>query len=617
MGIVKKAIGGIGGLVGGGGIGGTLAGGALGGIPGALLGSGVLPDIGNAISGAFDPSQRVVSGVPDELKAALAAAGINIEELIKGGGALPQFGGATGTAPNLEQLRASSSLQRQLNTQRTGPDLTDFNSILEQLGETGTGDLTDTNAIIKQLRDSGADLSTSDSILKKLQGLKGPDTSRAAGLLGRVELLATGGNQQRLMQTLLPSLEKATAADRFDLSDTFKQGEAVFKSDLEQQMADIKAESSALGLGAGSSDRNRRLLETAGKETSRFRLGQQDIARESFEDAESRRIAAINAGGAVSGAVGRPAETLASIVPAALQEGGAGADFDLQKLLGGLDPSIRAALGVGGLEQAGAASALPTAFQAGLSGDQMTTDKLLAMLNPSLEGGQVGARFDLAGRGQQSRDLSSLFGMGTTNRNFGESEIDRLMAEFGRTQTGGFDLLARLMAATPESTTAFGPSTVSQLANLGEGIAGVVSAGGGGGAASASGGGAIPSPANFGGRRLAGPGGEFGSFGDIDFGAIRLAQGSAGDRGFTPGGMTAITRAAPAPQPFTGIPAITKAASLSQGAPPPSFASTDMGMGDFLRRNPVDTSSFAPAPGTPGFAARKKLELPSFGPASN
>lgn len=703
MGVVKKALGGIGdvakkvsGIAGfipgigtaisgiGGALGGALGtlndekqgignflknalGGAVGGIGGSL-GGGPLSGLGGFLRNQFNPSERVVSGVPAELQAALEAAGISIEELIQSGGALPQFGGRTGTDPNVDQLTASSGLREQLGTQRTGPDLTDFNSILKQLGETGTGDLTQTNQIIEQLRSSGADLSTSEDIISQLQGLQGPefggaqalidalsaggpgtegtdallaklgsfegadlsevekiiqqlqsgapgtegtdallrqiqgaqgpdlsaavdaatdlrnlqgpDTGRAAGLLDRVEGLATGPEQQRLIDTLLPSLEQATAANRFDLTDTFREGESLFRRDLDEQLADIKAESSSLGLGAGSSDRNKRLLETAGRELGRFRLGQEDLSRQSFESAESRRIAAINAGGAVSGAVSRPSETLASIVPAALEEGSrgaefeqrglaaalptllesgrlpadfdlqkliaglpaqlqaelrsaeigqrglssalpsavsaaglgsnqqlqallgslptslqtelnpaeiaqrgqaaalpgalqigqAGADFDLQKLIAGLDPSIRAALGLGGLEQAGAASALPTAFQAGIQGDQSLSDRLLAMLNPTLQGGQVGARFDLAQRGQQSQDLARLFGFGTTERGFGESEIERLIAEFGRTQTGGFDLLTRLLGATPGQTTAFGPSNVSQLGDLASGV---------------------------------------------------------------------------------------------------------------------------------------------------
>jgi hypothetical protein len=671
MGIVGKAIGGAAkGIFGGAKDVVSGAGSILGKIPGVV--GDVGGAIGSAVGGAFGPSERVVSGVPDELRAALEAAGISIEELLAGGGALPQFGGPTGTATAFDQRVASSGLREQIGSEGVGPDLSDFESILRQLGETGTGDLGQTNQIIEQLRSSGADLSTSediisqlqglagpefggaqslidllsaegpgtggtdallsrlgsfegadlsgvdeiirqlqsgapgtegtDALLRQIQGIQGPDTGRAAGLLDRVEGLATGADQQRLIDTLLPTLEQATAANRFDLTDTFTEGEALFRRDLDEQLADIKAESSALGLGAGSSDRNKRLLETAGRELGRFRLGQEDLSRQSFESAEARRIAAINAGGAVSSAVGRPSETLASIVPAALQEGGigadfdlqrlisslpaqlqaelqsaeigqrglasalpsavsaaglgsgqelqallgslstqlqselspaeiaqrgqaaalpgalqigqAGADFDLQKLIAGLDPSIRAALGLGGLEQAGAASALPTAFQAGIQGDQALSDRLLAMLNPTLQAGQVDARFDLAQRGQQSQDLASLFGFGTTERNFGESEIGRLMAEFARTQTGGFDLLTKLLGATPASTTAFGPSTVSQLGDLGSGVAGIVGAAKGGG---------TPPAGDFGGFN-SGSGTSFGDvsgFGDAGFDDFR------------------------------------------------------------------------------------------------
>lgn len=527
-------------------------------IPGAILGSGVggaaqeggIGGVGDFFSGLFDPSQRVVSGVPQELQAALAAAGINIEQLLAGGGALPQFGGNFGTSLTGAERQAVSGLGGIAGSDIAGPDLGNFGDISSQLQNLDAGDLGQTNQIIEQLRNSGVDLGQSDSILRSLEGLQGPDfgtaegiirslgaggpdtsaatsaasrlenlqgpdTATAASLIQEARGLATGAGQQTLASTLLPGLQTAVGAESFDNTAAFQQALPTFQADLADQLADIKAESSALGLGAGSSDRNRRLAETGARETGRFRLGLLDQERQSFESAEGRRIAALGAGRDVADVIGRPAETLAGLVPAALetgsrgaefrqrglagglptlldaslgaadigqrglaaslpaavQTGQAGADFDLNRLLGSLDPSIRAALGQGQLQQQGLASALPTALQAGTFGANFNAQNLQSLLNPQLQAALGQGQFNLDARGQQLNEFGQLHQFGGAERAFGEAATDRKLAEFGRTQTGGFDLLSRLLAATPEQTTAFGPSTVSQAADAATGIA--------------------------------------------------------------------------------------------------------------------------------------------------
>lgn len=385
----------------------------------------------NFVGRQLQPNVTQVSNVPPELQAALASAGVNIQELLANGGALPTYGGAYGTEQAPEQQAASQQLMQLLGGGASEADLGQLNDLMSELRSLPPGDLGGTRDLISQIT-----------------GLQGPNVGSAEQLISRVASMAQSPEQQAVISALLPSLQTAASAPRFDLTDTFSLGEDVFRGDLEDQLADIKAEYSALGLGPGSTDRARRLAETAARETSRFRLGQQDLARQGFESAEQRRLGAIGAGQSLADVLGRPAESLASIIPAALQAGSLPSEFQLR----------------------GLSSALPTLFQSETFAPQFQAANLQALLNSALGGARLDAETDLYGRQQQGDLLSQLFGFGTTNRQFGESEIDRRLGEFGRTQTGGYNLLSQLLEATPPPETGFGPSNISQLGQLGTGI---------------------------------------------------------------------------------------------------------------------------------------------------
>jgi hypothetical protein len=555
MGAIKKALGGVGDIIGKaspltgmipgvGGIINTIAGGlgtlndpkgeqgvtdflknAASGFAGGLGGGaggagGLLSSLASALGKQFSPTQRAVSGVPEELKSALTTAGINIEDLVAAGGALPEFGGRMGTGATPEQKLASKTLQDQITAKQSELSLGDFRGIIKKMGEIdaptfegtdGAKDIikslrgdkpttTDTDVLLQKLEDfEGADITgagtEASKIIKSLQA-DAPETKSTKALIDKVKGMADSPEQKRVIASLLPSLEKAAEAGRFDLTDMFKEGESVFSSDLDERLADIKAESSALGLGAGASDRNKRLLETAGKEMGRFRLGQEDIARQSFEDAERRRIAAIGAGSTVSDVIGRPAETLAGLLPAQLQQelepemikqrglaaalpsavtaAGLGTGQELQALLGSLPTQLQAELTPEQIAQRGQEAALPAALEIDKSTSEFDLRKLVAGLDPTVRAALGEGEFDLAQRGQQSEDISNLFGMGSAERTFEESEIDRKMGEFARTQTGGYDVLEGMLGATPATTTAFGPSNITQLGGLAEGVSSVV-----------------------------------------------------------------------------------------------------------------------------------------------
>ncbi len=148
------------------------------------------------------------------------------------------------------------------------------------------------------------------------------------------------------------SLQEALGAPSFDLTETFKLGEDIFKSDLDQQLARVKEEASRFGLNPGSTDRNRGLIETGSNALGKFRLGQQDIARQAFDSSEGRRIDALNAGGRSGDFLNLPFDRLEQFFD--LENKGRGiADQDIQRRMqefqrtqgGGLDQILAALSG--------------------------------------------------------------------------------------------------------------------------------------------------------------------------------------------------------------------------------------------------------------------------------
>lgn len=126
-------------------------------------------------------------------------------------------------------------------------------------------------------------------------GLLDPDKWTMVGEQGP-ELIPPGNSMvMPLQQAATQASQTALSAPRFDLTEMFKQGENVFNTDLSKVLGQQREEMSAYGLNPGAVDRNRGLTETAGNALNQFRLGQQNIAMQSFNDSENRRLGALNA----------------------------------------------------------------------------------------------------------------------------------------------------------------------------------------------------------------------------------------------------------------------------------------------------------------------------------
>jgi hypothetical protein len=135
------------------------------------------------------------------------------------------------------------------------------------------------------------------------------------------QLFASGGQTpgtSQLTNTLTGQLNNVFN-DRFDLTPMFTEAENTFQSSLDRNLARVREEYSGLGIAPGSSDRIDALGRTVGDATSQFKLGLQDVARQSFESAADRRLGGINTGMNLSNLTQLPQNTLLSALPALMQ----------------------------------------------------------------------------------------------------------------------------------------------------------------------------------------------------------------------------------------------------------------------------------------------------------
>lgn len=231
-----------------------------------------------------------------------------------------------------------------------------------------------------------------------------------------------GGAQTQFTDAVLPNLTSsfntALGAPRFDLTQTFQEGENLFNRDLERSLAGVREEFSGLGLGPGSTDRENRLLGTAGEASGRFRLGQQDLARQSFENAENRRLGAIGA-----------APGFASV-----------SELPFQRQLQSL-PAL-------------------------LAREQQATNNFFNVANPAAQRQQQTLGLLPSFSNLPFNQASQLFGLGNQARGIADQDIMRRMQSFFQSQGGNFNQALSLLGGTPPNQTEFGPSTLSQISGL-------------------------------------------------------------------------------------------------------------------------------------------------------
>lgn len=292
-------------------------------------------------------------------------------------------------------------------------------------------------------------------------------------------LMAPGSSS--LMGQMMPFLNTALNAPRFDTTEMFRQAEQAFGSDLERQQAQLREEMSGLGLAPGSSDRADVIGRNAADAMARFRAQQQEVARQGFESAEARRLQALGLG--------------QGMTQLGLQGAGLMADVAGR---GTAEAQRAAQIGSGIAGQQAAFAQLP--FQERMEIIRSVEDPAIQRQMMAAQQ-DIGLEQDAMTRAMQAQTqmqdlLLRQFGMEESGRQIADVDLARRMQEFARTQGGGLQQMLAVLGSVPQLQTGFGPSTGSQIGGFLGQLPGLIGAGvdiwkllfGGGGATPSTGG---------------------------------------------------------------------------------------------------------------------------------
>lgn len=225
------------------------------------------------------------------------------------------------------------------------------------------------------------------------------------------------------------SFRTALSAPSADQTQLFQTGESLMNSDLQKVIAKTREESSAFGLNPGSTDRSGAQITAAGDVINNFRLGQQQLGMQAFQDAEQRRIGALG------------------LAPGTSQAG------YMNALTGNLGNQNRLA-------------ALPYLQQA----DQQAFQNFMAVNEPAAQraNNALGYLPQFSNLPfQQAQGMYDIWGQA---QNSADMQLQRMMNEYARTQGAGLNQMIALLGGTPPQSTQFGPSMLSQLGQLGLGL---------------------------------------------------------------------------------------------------------------------------------------------------
>lgn len=283
-------------------------------------------------------------------------------------------------------------------------------------------------------------------------------------------------NPQNVLNTM-SGIRGNAPTGSFDQTEMFKSLGDVMQGQLDDVMAQTREEYSGLGLGPGATDRAMGLTRAGGDVLSKFNLQKAMLGEQSFENAAQRQLAS------------RGQDI--SMVP--LQ-------MEAEQL------PFNQALAQTALQ----GQALPAALQTAQLPFQQSMQVAENILRPAAENRLRSAqllseqedkpfeRFYQVGEGAAMRSLGALphlfeleqrpfdrfaqqYAMNEQGRRVAQGDIDRRMAEFARTQGMTFQQLMQLLSSSKPMELGIGPSTVSQIAGLLEGIGRIFGAVKGGG----------------------------------------------------------------------------------------------------------------------------------------
>jgi hypothetical protein len=194
-------------------------------------------------------------------------------------GYLPQFSDLSGVNNRVNSF---------LDNPATRSDFSSFDSAFRKLG---VGNRVAGASDIEQIaRNTGA---TASGITPDM----GNVNRLASSIFGNNPGVDTRGTDGLISQVAGRGLNNPA---RFDTTQLFNAGEDVMRRDVEDTLAQVREEYSGLGLGPGSSDRAMGLTRAAGDVFNKFRLGQQQIGMEAFENAENRGLQGLGIAGSMA-----------------------------------------------------------------------------------------------------------------------------------------------------------------------------------------------------------------------------------------------------------------------------------------------------------------------------
>lgn len=299
---------------------------------------------------------------------------------------------------------------------------------------------------------------------------------------------------QALSRSLLSNFNNALAGPSFDNTAMFKEGEGVMQDDLAREMANIRAEYSRMGLGPGSTDRIDAMTRAAGNTIGKFRLGQQEVARQSFENAQNRVQNTLGMGGMMSQIADQPfnralqtsglrASTLGNLYNT--QQNAAnnllGMNFNALATGAGLEASMvpqtlnadtnafREQMANAATVHNPAADRRLSALNMGMNQANVDANRMIDLTNAEAARRMAGTNMMFQAEQLPWQNAQTLFGMEEAARRVDDTDIVRQMTEFARTQGGGLMQALQFGQFNPQMMMAPTPSMLSQASALAQG----------------------------------------------------------------------------------------------------------------------------------------------------
>lgn len=214
-----------------------------------------------------------------------------------------------------------------------------------------------------------------------------------------------------------------------DVSGVQDASRQAFQRDLDEIVARERESASSFGLDPGATDRTRSVIDAAGRAAANFNLGQERTALGAMENAAQRQL----------GAVGQVAPYLSAGAQSQLA-GTQARNIGTQNLLN-LLPQVQA-------------------------GDESALNAFLSITEPAAQRSTQALSMLPTFSNLPFQQAQALFGLEDQARGVADTDLQRRMQEFTRTQGGALNQILGLFGNSWPTQTGFGPSPLSQISSV-------------------------------------------------------------------------------------------------------------------------------------------------------